>query len=142
MCQWFNSTFGYFLNVHMNKSLINLLLQLKNAALVHKESIHVNYNTKFLKILEVLYKESLIQSFKINFDKTKITITFRYFLNLNFLNNLKIFSTPSHQTFLSFDSIIKLSDRNKIFFLSTNKGILTHIECKKANKGGKLLFSI
>jgi ribosomal protein S8 len=126
----------------MNTSLINLLLQLKNAALVHKESIQVNYNTKFLKILEVLYKESLIQSFKINFIKTKITITFRYFFNLNSLDNLKIFSTPSRQIFLSFESIIKLSDRNKVFFFSTNNGIQTHTECKKANKGGKLLFSI
>ena len=111
---------------------------LKNASMIKKESIIIlNSNLNF-KIITFLYKEGFIQSFKKN-DK-KIFVFLRYSFNKDFFSNLKIVSTTTLKYYLSYKDLCKITNKRFILLLSTSKGFLTGLECKKQQIGGKLFF--
>lgn len=128
----------------MNTNLIKFLIKLKNASLSQKETIVVKYNFLYLDLAKVLYREGLIQSFQVERENSQenlqIKIVLRYFYNKSVFKNLRIFSKPSHVKYLKYTDICKIIDKKFIFLLSTNKGLLTSLECKKRKLGGKLLF--
>ena len=132
----------------MNINLINFLSKLKNASLSKQEQISIPYNKLYLKVVELLYKEGLIQSFFIKPVSSRLTNKFTLFISLRYINNksifksLKFISIPSNLSYLNIKSLSKISNKKIILFLSTNKGLLTGGDSKKYNIGGKLLFAI
>ena len=126
----------------MTVTLIKLLLKIKNAYLFNKETVELNFNIKYLNILKLLYEHGFIQSLKVNFNTSKITIHLRYFENKRLINDLKFFSIPSHHQFISFTELSLINDKKNFILFTTNKGLLTLEQCKKFQVGGKMLFSI
>lgn len=128
----------------MNNNLIKFLIKLKNASLSQKETVKFDCNSLHLKLSKILYSEGMIQSFSVEKDEKSssfmMRITLRYFHNKPVLKNLKILSKPSHFKYIKYSDISKIRDKKFMFFLSTSKGILTSLECKKKRIGGKLLF--
>ena len=127
----------------MNNNIIRFLIELKNASLSRKETITVEYSRLSNNLVKTLYREGFIQSFKTLAGKEntkKIVVTLRYYFNKPVFNNLKLFSKPSHLRYMKFSDICNISDKKYVCFFSTNKGILTILECKKNKIGGKLLF--
>lgn len=131
----------------MNNNTINFIIKLKNASLSRKENILVDCNSLSENLIKILYKEGFIQSFQIVqevknnlFETKKFLITFRYFFNKPLLNTLRLLSKPSHVRYMKFSDISNISQKKFVFFFSTNKGILTALECKEKKIGGKLLF--
>lgn len=128
----------------MNNNFIKFLIKLKNASLSQKEIVIFHCNFLYLKSSKILYSEGLIQSFCVEKhekrDSFVIKITLRYFCNKPILKNLRILSKPSHFKYIKYSEISKINDKKFVFFLSTSKGILTSLECKKKKIGGKLLF--
>jgi len=133
----------------MNITLIQLLLKLKNASLARKEIVTIKYNKLCLDLLKLLYIEGFIQSFNIQTinspflkKQLQITITLRYFYNKPIFKNLKIVSKPSYIKYLKLKDLCKIVDKKSVLFLSTNKGLLTSLDCKKHQIGGTLLFIV
>jgi small subunit ribosomal protein S8 len=131
----------------MNNNTINLIIKLKNASLSRKEKILVNCNSLSESLIKILYEEGFLQSFKVVeagendlIKNKKILVVFRYFFNKPLLSSLRVLSKPSHVRYMKFSDISNISDKKFVFFFSTNKGILTSVECKKRKVGGKLLF--
>jgi small subunit ribosomal protein S8 len=112
---------------------------LKNAAYLKKELIVVPWNKKLLPLINLLYKEMIIQSF--HFHNTVIKIYLKYFLNMQIFYNLKFLSTSSQKNYLDYLNLCLINSKNSFFILSTDKGLLTEYECKQFKIGGKLLFS-
>ncbi len=123
----------------MSISLINFLIVLKNATSVKKEMVKVIFNKKLLPLINLLYKETIIQSFKCHENFIKIYL--KYFLNMEIFYNLKFLSTSSKKNYLDYLNLCLINDKNNFFILSTDKGLLNGFECKKFKLGGKLLFS-
>ena len=132
----------------MNINLIKFLSKLKNASISKQEVVSTGYNNLCLAVVKLLYKEGFIQSFsikKVSFNSNvelKIFITLRYFNNKPIFKNLKIVSTPSRLNYLNIKDLSKISNKKIVLILSTNKGLLTSLECKKHKIGGKLLFAL
>ena len=126
----------------MNK-LNKFLNQLKNASLINKDSIRVLNNPFIEKILKVLYKEGLIQSFYIDIylNQSYLVIYLRYFYNFSVLTNFKLISRASKLNYLKINDILKIYNKKKLIIFSTSKGILTDLECKKIMTGGIPLFT-
>ena len=124
----------------MNFTLIKLLLQLKNASLAQKEEIKVIYSNISLKILSLLYIEGLIQSFKAVLNKKHIKIFLRFFQKKNIFEKLKIMSTPSKIIYLDYKNLCKISDKQRTLILTTNKNLITGVQCKQLKIGGILFF--
>ena len=126
----------------MNINLIKFLITLKNASILRKEHILIKNNRLCLQIVKTLYKEGLIQSFKIEiFSNIKfLQINLRYFYEKSVFDSLKLLSTPSRKIYLSMYSLSKIKNNKKLMLFSTTKGILNLTDCKKKKIGGKLLF--
>jgi small subunit ribosomal protein S8 len=129
----------------MNKNFITLLSLLKVASVENKEIVQIPLKKANNKLLIALYKHGLIQNFtqvnSISLSNPKTLIRLRYSFNNSFCKNIKLLSKPSVYLYLSYESICRLSDKRHILFLSTNKGILTNLECKIKRVGGIALFT-
>lgn len=119
----------------MNSNIINLLITLKNASLIKKETIFVDSNKLVLELLSLFYKEGIIQSFSVN--NNSVCINLRYSFNKNIFKNLKIFSNSVD---LKYFDLCKISTKQNLIVISTTKGLLTDTDCKKYHLGGKLCF--
>lgn len=115
---------------------------LKNITKIKKKTILISYSRTIIRFLNSLYNEGLILSYKIISinNLNKIKIYFRYFFDYSNIENLKIISTPSKSIFLSYRDLCRIKEGRNIFFLSTQKGIMTSLKAKQNGIGGKLLF--
>ena len=123
-------------------TLIKALNKLKNASLLNKEFVYLNFDLKYFEILKVLYKEGFIQGYQIDKDNYQIVVYLRFFQNKSVIDRLKFLSVPSSHRFLSYSELCMISNKKTFILLSTNKGLRTIYECKKLKIGGKLLFLI
>ena len=126
------------------KNLILLLSQIKNASTAYKNTLLISNTKSNLELLNLLYKEGLIQKF-INFYPTnkktkKFIVHLRYYYNRSAFINLKILSKPTLPLILNFNEVCSIYDKRHILFLSTNQGLLTSLTCKKLGIGGIALF--
>jgi len=120
-----------------NQSLI-FLNTLKNASMIRKESITIGYTKFVVKILTLLYKEGLIQSFLVDFTKKQISITLRYSANKDTFKSLKNFTQVAFAYNLTYREICKLSTKKFVSIFSTDKGLMTGVNCKQQQLGGRL----
>lgn len=130
----------------MNIETIKFLNQLKNASLVHHESIQTNSNRLIQSLMKILYKEGFILSFRTKKKDNYFNLTsesfvnLRYFYNKPIFRNLKIMSSPTKRRYFGIKSISRISSKKNLLIFSTNKGLLTLNDCKRLNIGGILLF--
>jgi small subunit ribosomal protein S8 len=124
----------------MTNSLVNFLVTLKNASNLKHEFILVKFSFSHLQIVESLYLEGFIQSYKVK--ENSLYLKLRYFFNKSILKNLKLVSTPSNFRFLNLKNLSRLSNKNSTVFISTSRGVLTLSQCKSLKLGGKVLFII
>jgi small subunit ribosomal protein S8 len=94
--------------------------------------------------LNILWDEGYILGYKIYQNNSN---TIKIFLKYNqegkpVINSLKLISKPGQRINYSIKQIWKINS-NKIFIIfSTNKGLLSIIDCKKLNIGGEPLVVI
>jgi len=132
----------------MNIGTIKFLNQLKNASIKNELQTTVVSNDLTQNLIKLLYREGLIQSFKIRriegLNKTnskEATILLRYRHEKATFSNLTIISTPAIQRYLSLNVIDRISSKNVVFVFSTSRGLLTLEKCKRYRIGGVLLFT-
>lgn len=126
----------------MNKNLLSLLIILKAASLMQKESLQVQSIQVDYLLVKVLYKHGIIQNFikQNNSCRSTILIFLRYFFNVAAFQFFKILSKPSLVLHLKFRDLNLLHDKKHTLFLQTSKGILSNFECKVKKIGGIALF--
>ena len=126
----------------MCRTLIKALNKLKNASLVNKEVVYLNFDLKYFEVLRVLYREGFIQGYKIDKKNYQTIVYLRFFQNNSVLDRLRFLSVPSRERFISYKDLCLINNKKTFVLLSTNKGLRTIFECKKQKLGGKLLFLI
>ena len=123
-------------------TLIKALNKLKNASLINKEVVYLNFDLKYFEVLRVLYREGFIQGYKIDKKNYQTIVYLRFFQNKSVLDRLRFLSVPSRERFISYKDLCLINNKKTFVLLSTNKGLRTIFECKKQKLGGKLLFFI
>lgn len=92
-------------------------------------------NKNDFKIINLFIKFNIVKYVKKNNNKYYIYL--KYFKNKVIFKNIKNLYKPSKPFFLKVSEIIKLNKKkNKIFVLSTNKGLITNYEAEKNKIGG------
>jgi ribosomal protein S8 len=122
----------------MNRQQILLLLTLKNASSTGNTFVVCFFNNQNYNLVNFLYKEGLIQSF--NKRENSLLIYFRKISEGCLLSKLKLIFKPSFSMSLNYKNLSKISSRQRIIAVSTDKGILNINECKKIKIGGKPIF--
>ena len=127
----------------MMTKIAKLLVYLKNASKINKSTTFVEFNKSNILVLNLLYKEGLIQSFSLhknNKKLVKILVTLRYCEGKNVLTALKLISTPGLSRHFSYSELCFISHKFNFGALSTDKHILSLADCKKFRVGGQFLF--
>ena len=125
----------------MNIHVIQFLIKIKNASLFQKTSVLIRFNKEIIKFLKILYLENFILSFYLVFETKMVLIQLKTYFKANLFANLKILATSTKTCYITYFKLCKIINKNIFLLLSTDKGMLTDINCKKKRVGGKFLFS-
>lgn len=128
----------------MSIDFVRLIVELKNASKNNKEELIVEYSKVREDMVGLLYNQGFIQSFCFKQNKKShvraIHITLRNLFGKSLFEKAKLISKPSLMKYVRLIDICDISDRKIVLFLSTDRGFLTTLGCKKKRVGGKLLF--
>ena len=126
----------------MIKTIIQILVILKNAAKVKHLSTSVPFSLVACKFLGFLYREGLIQSYFLSTNGciSVFTVFLRYSDGVSVLINLKIVSRPSLFKSVTYSQLARLPQKLVFGAVSTDQQFLTLIECKKHKIGCCFLF--
>lgn len=106
-----------------------------------KKNLKIKLNKKEVQILKIFLKLNIIRLIKNK--KNTYNIHFQYINNEQIFKNIKNIYKPSKPFFINLKQIIKINKKNNyIFFLSTNKGIISNFEAEKYKIGGILILQV
>ncbi len=116
--------------------LSDYVARVNNTILAKKPTVSVLKNNIVCEVTRKLVSLGYFSSFE-ELDRTlEITLIDKK------INKIKRVSKPSHRVYSTSKTFPSIVGGKGFNILSTSKGILTHIECKKINSGGELLFQI
>jgi ribosomal protein S8 len=123
--------------------LANMIANLNLGLKTKKLKVFSFYNKFILRILRKLYFEGYIRGLELN--NNTIFIFLKY--DENFLPaffNIKIVSTSGHRLYFTFKQILHAYQNNKIYLISTSKGIffVHEIILNNLNLGGEVILFI
>lgn len=124
--------------------MVSTLISQIKINLKKKKTVLLQKNTKIIiELLNALWNEKLIYGYYIfKSDFVKVYLKFNK-VGKSLIQNIKMISTSGRRVYMSIDEINKLNSiRQKFFFFSTSKGILSHTRALELNVGGEVLFSI
>jgi len=119
-------------------TISNLISAIKNGSLSKKPKIIQKYSKQSIKFLNILIREGFIKNYKI--EKNTINIYLKYKKNKSVINNIKYISKSEKFVYIKNKDLYKI--KKGFFLISTSLGLLTLIEAKKYNVGGKLICKI
>lgn len=127
----------------VNDPIADALSRIRNAHERGYKSVQV-LNTKIVSaIVEILNKESYIESFEVDSDdKQFINISLKYENKKPAIRNLKRISKPGLRKYIGYTEIPKILNGMGISIFSTPKGIITGKEAKAQKVGGEFLCTI
>ncbi len=130
------------------KTLLEMLIQIKNAQAVGHEKVLVPFSNLKLEAAKVLKGEKYIT----NVEKKKKTVGKSEFTFLEIemsykdgepaIKQLKFFSKPSRHLYVSNKGINREKGGFDTLLISTSQGLMTGKEAKKNKVGGELIAGI
>lgn len=134
---------GRFDKLTMN-SFIDFITRIKNASKARRREVLLPYSKLNLEVGKVLIKEGFLESVKEEKKENKknIMAILKFEKRLPILDGTQIISKPSLRIYKTSKNISSQRRGNRVFILSTNKGIMTNKEAAKKGLGGEILFAI
>jgi ribosomal protein S8 len=119
----------------------NTINLIKNNYHLKKKKLKIKLNLKEKQILKIFLQLNVIKLIKNN--KNTYNIYFNYIDNEPIFRNIKNIYKPSKPVFINLKQILKINKKNNfIFYISTNKGVITNFEAEKYKIGGILILKI
>ena len=127
----------------MKHYFYNMIANIKNGQMAQKSFILQKQKKICKSFLNILWDEGYILGYK-NYQNNSNTI--KIFLKYNqekpVINSLKLVSKPGHRIYYSIKQIWKINSNKTFIIFTTNKGLLTIVNCKKLKVGGEPLVII
>jgi small subunit ribosomal protein S8 len=122
----------------------DLIIRIKNAGPVHKETVSLPYSKLKHAIAEVLKNHKFISSVEVKGKGVESTleIGIAYEGKNPRVNDVERVSKPSLRVYKGSTKINSVQNGFGSLILSTSKGIMTDKEARKAKIGGEALFKI
>ena len=119
--------------------LSNLFSSISNNNNLFKSYLIVPNKKKYIRIINLLFQEGLIRRYKVS--SNEIYIFLKYKNNKPLIKKIKLISSPKRRQFIKLKEVQKLPF-DKIYIISTSKGVYTNFAAQKINLGGELICSI
>ncbi len=124
--------------------IANMLIAIKNANFVNKESVSFPSSKMKIAILELLKNEGYIKTFNVTEGVKAKAEAILLYKNKTTprISGVKRVSKPSKRIYLGVKDIYPVKYGHGICVLSTPKGILNEKQARKEMVGGEVLFEI
>lgn len=128
----------------MKHYFYNMIANIKNGQLTGRSFILQKQKKICKSFLNILWNEGYILGYK-NYKNNSNTI--KIFLKYNqegkpAINSLKLISKPGQRINYSIKQIWKINSNKTLIIFTTNKGLLSLVDCKKLKIGGEPLVII
>lgn len=126
----------------MTDPIADMLTRIRNALAVKKETVEVPASNMKREIARILLEEGYVKEVKEVADdyNGKLVITLKYTdNNQSVISGLERVSKPGLRSYSGAQKMPKVLGGFGIAIVSTNKGIMTDKQAKKANVGGEVL---
>ena len=130
----------------MSDPIADMLTRIRNANTAKHDTVDVPASKMKVAIAEILLKEGYIKSYEVeevgSFKTIHITLKYGKNKNEKVISGLKRISKPGLRVYANTEDLPKVLGGLGIAIVSTNKGLLTDKEARKANVGGEVLAFI
>ena len=127
----------------MSDPIADMLTRIRNANTAKHDVVDVPASKMKIAIAEILLKEGYIKSYEVeevgSFKTIHITLKYGKDKNEKVISGLKRISKPGLRVYANAEELPKVLGGLGIAIVSTNKGVLTDKEARKANVGGEVL---
>ncbi|HMO79033.1 MAG TPA: 30S ribosomal protein S8 [Candidatus Paceibacterota bacterium] len=124
-------------------SISNLINGLKIASIAKKDSVSISSSKMIENVLNTLKKSGFISDFKVSGEKKKtVKIDLLYVDGEPKIKGVKRVSKYSKRIYKKTKELRPVKSNYGVSIMTTQKGIMTGAEAKKANIGGEILFEI
>lgn len=125
--------------------IADMLTRIRNAQNAYHEKVDIPASKIKMKIINLLRKEGFIKYFKFIEDRKQsiIRVHLKYSPSREkYITKLVKISKPGSRVYVSKEKIPRVLNGLGVAIISTSKGVLTDIECRKLGVGGEVLCHI
>jgi ribosomal protein S8 len=113
-----------------------------NLSISHKRSSFMVKDNKSIRIvLDVMWDEKLIIGYRTEDKKLKVLLKYTVW-GKTVLKHICLLSKPGRRQYVAYFELADLLKNNRIYFLSTDRGLMSANKAKILGIGGELLFYI
>ena len=127
----------------MSDPIADMLTRIRNANTAKHDTVDIPASKMKVAIADILVDEGYISKYDIvedgNFKSIRVTLKYGADKNEKIITGIKRISKPGLRVYAGKDEIPSVLGGLGIAILSTNKGILTDKEARKAQVGGEVL---
>jgi small subunit ribosomal protein S8 len=127
----------------MSDPIADMLTRIRNANTAKHDTVDVPASKMKLAIADILVNEGYIKGYEVleegNFKTIRITLKYGADKNEKVITGIKKISKPGLRVYAGKDELPKVLGGLGTAIISTNKGVITDKEARKANVGGEVL---
>ena len=125
----------------MTDPIADMLTRIRNALTVHKETVEIPSSNMKKEIARILLDEGYVSGVELVEDgyNGKLVLTLKYADGHSVIGGLQRVSKPGLRTYSGAQKMPKVLGGFGIAIVSTNQGIMTDKQAKRANVGGEVL---
>ena len=126
------------------KTLLDMLITIKNAAMVQKDVVKTVVTKRNIKIAELLVGAGYIESSAKKGRGTKryLELKLKYNNGVSAIENIRFISKPGRRVYRKSSEIRRVRNGYGISIISTSSGIITDKEARFKKVGGEVLFEV
>ena len=127
----------------MSDPIADMLTRIRNANTAKHDTVDVPASKMKLAIAEILFNEGYIRKYDViedgAFKTIRITLKYGEDKNEKIITGLKRISKPGLRVYAGKDELPKVLGGLGVAIISTNNGVITDKEARKAGVGGEVL---
>ena len=127
----------------MSDPIADMLTRIRNANTAKHDTVDVPASKMKLAIAQILFNEGYIRKYDVvedgAFKTIRITLKYGEDKNEKIITGLKRISKPGLRVYAGKDELPKVLGGLGIAIISTNNGVITDKEARKAGVGGEVL---
>ena len=127
----------------MTDPIADMLTRIRNANTAKHDTVNIPLSKMKLAIAGILLDEGYIKAYDIvdngNFKDIKVTLKYGKDKNEKVITGIKKISKPGLRVYAGKDELPRVLGGLGVAIISTNKGVITDKEARKANVGGEVL---
>jgi len=127
----------------MSDPIADMLTRIRNANVAKHDTVDIPSSKMKISIADILYNEGYIKKYAVvddgAFKTIRITLKYGEDKNVKIITGLKRISKPGLRVYAGKDELPKVLGGLGVAIISTNNGVITDKEARKAGVGGEVL---